>query len=233
MAPKLTARRNDLGIDVSGMLPPAAEGTCGLAEHHVPVWERAVPYLHVRNNDSHTLYAYGLARALVALHPDADPEIVLPAVLLHDIGWSQLPADEVLQGIAPGSSRPDLVVRHEKEGAALAREILEDLGYERESVDRIVEIVDGHDTRTEALSIDDALMKDADKLWRITPHGVDTVMDWFGLPRADALRLIESRVHDHLFTDAARTMARCLAGIGSIDISPQLADLAPASTAGE
>ena len=68
-------------------------------------------------------------------------------------------------------------------------------------------IIDGHDSRREALSLDDALVRDADKLFRLTPHGVDTVMEWFGLSRGQAHRLIGSRVHEHLFTDAARTMA--------------------------
>jgi len=84
-----------------------------------------------------------------------------------------------------------------------------------------VGIVDGHDSRLEALSLNDALVKDADKLWRLTPHGVDTVMDWFGLSREQAHRLIGSRVHDHLFTDAARAIARGLAAVAWVDASPQ------------
>ena len=80
---------------------------------------------------------------------------------------------------------------------------------------------DGHDSRREALSLDDALMKDADKLWRLTPHGVDTVMDWFGLDRDQAHRLIASRVHDHLLTDAGRVMARALGAVASVDTFPE------------
>ena len=58
-------------------------------------------------------------------------------------------------------------------------------------------------------------------MWRLTPHGVDTVMEWFGLTREQAHRLIGSRVHQHLFTDAARTMARALAAVAWVDSSPQ------------
>jgi hypothetical protein len=49
----------------------------------------------VRDNDAHTLYAFGLARALLDAHPEADAAVVLPAIMLHDIGWSQVPASEV------------------------------------------------------------------------------------------------------------------------------------------
>ena len=146
---------------------------------------------------------------------------MLPAIILHDTGWSCVPEDEVLLAIAPGAGRHDLVIRHEKEGARIAREILEELGRPADRVEEIVAIIDGHDSRTTSLSLNDSLVKDADKLWRLTPHGVDTVMGWFGLTREQAHVLIASRVHDHLFTDAARTMARVLAAVASIDTAPQ------------
>ncbi|MGY1812330.1 HD domain-containing protein [Blastococcus sp. SYSU D00820] len=223
MLPKLAPTTNHLGRDVTARLPDAASvtGIAALTPCHAAIWERAAPYLAVRDNDVHTLYSYGLARALVDLHPDADPEVVLPGILLHDTGWSQAPAGEVLDAIAPGGGRPDLVRLHEVEGARIAREVLADVGHDPARTERIAEIVDGHDSRLHALSLEDALVKDADKLWRLTPHGVDTVMDWFGLTREQAHRLIGSRVHDHLFTDAARTMARALAAVASLDSAPQ------------
>ena len=223
MLPKLEPLTNHLGRDVTGRLPDAASvaGIAALPPLHDAMWQRAASFLRVRSNDAHTLYSYGLAQALVDLHPEADPDVVLPAIMLHDTGWSQVPADDVLAAIAPGGSRPDLVLLHEKEGARIARQILGEVGYDPARTETIVAIVDGHDSRREALSLDDALVKDADKLWRLTPHGVDTVMDWFGLTREQAHRLIGSRVHDHLFTDAARTIARGLAAVAWVDASPQ------------
>lgn len=58
-------------------------------------------------------------------------------------------------------------------------------------------------------------MKDTDKPWWLTPHGVITVMDWFGLTREQAHRLIASWVHDHLLTNTGRTMARVLGAVAS------------------
>ena len=221
--PLLTPAENQYGLDIRGRMPDLATqpGVVAFSPAHDRIWGRALPYLGVRSNDGHTAYAYGIARALVALHPEADPEVVLPGILLHDTGWSQVPPDDVLSGIAPGGHRPDLVIAHEKEGARIAREILDAVGHDPARTQQIVDIVDGHDSRLTSLSLDDELVKDADKLWRLTPHGVDTVMDWFGLERHEALALIASRVEDHLFTDAARTMARVLSAVASIDVSPQ------------
>lgn len=221
--PRQTPQENQLGVDVTGSLPDPATipGTAGFRPADAAVWELAVEHLHVRSNDGHTVYAYGLAAALCDLHPEADRDIVLPAIILHDTGWSRVPPAEVLEAIQPGGGRQDLVIRHEKEGAAIAADVLGRLGHDPGRVERIVEIIDGHDSRLTSLSLEDSLVKDADKLWRLTPHGVDTVMDWFGLTRAQAHALIGHRVHDHLFTDAARAIARGLAAVAAIDSTPQ------------
>jgi hypothetical protein len=221
--PAAHPRENQLGRDVSAAVPAAAglTGVVDLPERYAEIWRLAEPHLKVRSNDGHTIYAYGIARALIDLHDDADPDVVLPAILLHDTGWSRVPEAEVLDAIAPGGGRPDLVIRHEKEGAAIAAEVLAAVGHDPARTERILQIIDGHDSRREALFLDDALMKDADKLWRLTPHGVDTVMDWFGLDRDHAHRLIASRVHDHLHTDAGRTMARVLGAVASVDTLPE------------
>jgi HD superfamily phosphodiesterase len=212
-----------LGRDIRSHIPPASEvpGVVSLRADDAAVWELAAPYLAVRNNDSHTLYAYGLARALLASLPDADPEVVLPAILLHDTGWSTVPDEEILEAIAPGGARPDLVLQHEKEGARIATEVLKGLGRDDEIVRRVIEIIDGHDSRLIALSPEDEVVKDADKLWRVTPHGIQIVCGWFGLTREESLRITSLRVQDSLFTEPARAMARGFAAIGSIDVAPQ------------
>ena len=64
-----------------------------LRDQDLPLWRAARPYLDVRNNDEHTLVAYGLAKCLLALTPTADADIVLPAILLHDVGWKKIDPD--------------------------------------------------------------------------------------------------------------------------------------------
>ncbi|UTT61624.1 HD domain-containing protein [Microcella humidisoli] len=211
------------GRDVRAHIPNAVDvpGYLTLSERDSAIWELARGHLRVRNNDTHTLYAYGIARALVALVPDADESVVLPAILLHDTGWSTVADHEILEAIAPGGGRPDLVRQHEIEGARIATEVLGELGHPPEIIDRVVAIIDGHDSRHEALSVDDACVKDADKLWRVTPHGIEIVCGWFGLTRDESLRITSARVQSSLFTDEARAMGLALAAIASIDLVPQ------------
>jgi HD superfamily phosphodiesterase len=217
------ARASQLGRDVGHLVPPrsAVPGLVELTGRDRAVWERAAAYLHVRDNDVHTLYSYGLATALLARTPEARAEVVLPAILLHDTGWSTVPEDDVLEAIAPQARRPELVRAHEVAGARIAREILTDLGHDAEDVEEIAAIIDGHDSRREAISVNDACVKDADKLWRITPHGLATVQRWFGLDAEEALRLVSARTHEHLHTEAGRAMAAALGAVAAVDLSPE------------
>lgn len=218
MLPKLIPNDNQYGAEVEGFIPAAVSGVFAMEAGHRRIWERAVPHLHVRDNDAHTLYAYGLARALCEAEPDADPEVVLPAILLHDTGWSSVPEERVLQAISPSGGDPELVRWHEREGVRIAQEILSGLGIEPAIVAEVADIIADHDSMKGVKSLNDAVVKDADKLWRLSPHGIDTVMDWFGLDRGAANRLCSWRVHDHLHTGAARLMARGFGAVASVDV---------------
>ena len=216
-----------LGRDIRAHIP-AADAVAAIVTVEPDddaVWRAAAPHLAVRNNDSHTLYAYGLTRALLSRIPQADGAIVRPAILLHDTGWSTVPDAQILEAIAPGGGRPDLVRHHEVAGARIARTVLMGLGRDQSVVDRVAEIIDGHDSRREALSIEDAIVKDADKLWRVTPHGIAIVCGWFDLTPEESLRLCASRVDTSLFTDEARAMAHAFIAAASIDHVPQRATL--------
>ena len=53
-----------LARDIRGHIPPReqVDGYLTLEGTDAAIWDAAVPYLRVRNNDRHTLYAYGIAR---------------------------------------------------------------------------------------------------------------------------------------------------------------------------
>ncbi len=178
----------------------------------LPVWRAARPWLDVRSNDTHTLISYGLARALLQLCPDADEDVVLPAVLMHDVGWKMFPEDKLAGAVGPNPIYPELVRGHEIEGARIAREALVELGDPRLDIDAIIAIIDGHDTRKHALSASDAVMKDADKLWRFTTHGVATIAGWFAMSAKETTAMLKDFVVPSLLTREAKTMAAALIG---------------------
>ncbi|GAB4277195.1 MAG: hypothetical protein Kow0080_27980 [Candidatus Promineifilaceae bacterium] len=181
-----------------------------IESHHQPIWQAARPYLQTRSNDTHTFYCYGFARQLLAVHTNARADIVLTAVLLHDVGWSTVPEDKQLLSFGPHMRYPELRRQHEVEGARIAREILTGLAVDTAVIEAAAAIIDGHDTRPEILSLEDALVKDADKLWRYTPFGLETVGGWFGFSPEEQLALLEKWLEHRFYTDTAVHMARGL-----------------------
>lgn len=168
----------------------------------------AAPYLDTRDNGIHTEIAYALAQRLLEHYPDADAGVVLPAVILHDVGWKTVPEELQLTAFGPNMSNPALQRRHETEGARIAGEILVRLGYDAARAAAVVEIIDGHDTRKAALSLEDQLVKDADKLWRFTANGIEIDHQRFAAVRESHVAWLATKIDDWLFTREARDLAR-------------------------
>jgi hypothetical protein len=184
-----------------------ADITQTLLPRDLPLWMDARSYLDVRSNDVHTLIAYGLAGALCAQHPKADAAVVLPAILLHDVGWKMVDPALMAKAVGPNATHPELVRVHEIEGVKIARSILERHAPVGVDIAEVLSIIDTHDTLKTAKSLNDAIVKDADKCWRFTPHGVATIAGWFDDGQAETLDMLHSFVLPSMLTDAGRAMA--------------------------
>ncbi len=194
-----------------------------LLSRDVPIWQAAKPWLDVRTNDEHTLISYRIGQALLNLSPDVDEAVVLPAILLHDVGWKKLPEDKLTQAVGPYAKFPELVRVHEVEGAKIAKEALEALAIPNMDIEHITNIIDGHDTRPDAISPEDALMKDADKLWRFTNHGRTKLSEWFDRPPQTIFEVLRDTVQPQMLSDAGRAAGQTL--LAHIESELQLNDL--------
>lgn len=81
------------------------------------------------------------------------------------------------------------------------------LGYSGEFIDKVCEIIDGHDTRQVAYSIEDALVRDSDRLWRFDRAGIMASTSWFGMTPSDYVDRLATEIMPELITDAAHQMA--------------------------
>ncbi len=171
------------------------------------IYRMAEPYLDTRHNDVHVSLSRDFACRLLAFYPKADEEIVLPAIVLHDVGWKKVPEEKQLNAFGPKAKDKKMQRFHETEGVRIARKILNFLDYDQKKTLEILTIIDGHDTRKEALSLNDQLVKDADKLWRFTSTGVDIDHARFGLPRDSYMIWLDTMIDDWFFTPEAKKMA--------------------------
>ena len=179
-------------------------------------WVAARPYMRARKNDVHIPLSYWYAERLLERHPEADADVVLLAIMFHDAGWAVIDEERIFrEGFATGDGEVDLAsdvrILHEKEGARLAAEALGG-EWDPSTVEEVVAIIDGHDSRLHALSRNDELVKDADKLWRYSVTGLAVSCDWFSMTPGQYAARLERQVREALFTDAAREIgARDLA----------------------
>jgi HD superfamily phosphodiesterase len=134
------------------------------------IFELAIPFLKTRLNLPHTFIVYQYAR-LLHESEGGSREIVIPASILHDVGWSTIPEHQQLRAFGPNAKDLEAKRKHEMEGVLIATQILRQLGYNGSSIQRITEIIDGHDTTSDARSLEDAITKDADKLFRLSAYG--------------------------------------------------------------
>src|SRR5262245_51004080 len=112
-----------------------------------PIWRAALPYLRARKNDIHVPLSYGYALQLCEQHPAANPDVVLPGIILHDTGWAMIDERAIFeQGFGPNMLESDVRRLHEQEGVRIARVVLEALEYPPSLIDQIAAIIDGHDT---------------------------------------------------------------------------------------
>jgi HD domain len=165
--------------------------------------------MRARKNDVHVPISFWYAERLLERHPEADAEVVLLAVMFHDAGWAVIDEERIYaEGFATGEQEVDLSsdvrILHEKEGARLASDALRGLGEAPALVEEVAAIIDGHDSRRHALSRNDELVKDADKLWRYSVTGVSVGCDWFSMTPGRYAARLERQVQEALFTDAAR-----------------------------
>jgi hypothetical protein len=128
---------------------------------------------------------------IVCKKEELDDSILLPLVILHDVGYAKVP-----------KSNPfNLTLRraHMAEGAKIAREILVKIKYPADKIERIVYFVSVHDNwafgdvdiykKNKIL----AVFSDLDFTWMATPKGFLAVMNILEKDKKEMLKYLTSR----------------------------------------
>ena len=170
------------------------------------IFELALPFLNTRHNKIHTFIVYQYALVLLEEEPGA-PGIVIPASILHDVGWSSVPEEKQLEAFGPDVGEAELQRKHEVEGAAIAQRLLKGLGYDPQVVSKIVAIIEGHDTIPGATSVEDAITKDADKFWRFSEHGFHIDVQRFNIDPLPWIKFLFGKIDEWFLTETGREIA--------------------------
>jgi len=177
----------------------------------------AKPYLESgRSFDlQHTFDALEILLDFLERNRDLNPDILIPAMIFHDSGWSQVPKNILSSSYGDVSAANKGKLLHQEKGAEIAREILEKHNYDPEKIAEISFIVSIHDKSIEYRKHKNALVvAEIDKLvrympylfWKLIEEGTQTfneriqfldkgINSWFSIPefKDKASSLLELR----------------------------------------
>lgn len=175
---------------------------------YAPVWRAAEPYMRARKNDIHIPLAFNWTIEILESYPQADRDVCMLAILLHDIGWWAIDMEDIIQPGFRGENplQSDVRYRHEAEGVRLGTEVLRQTGWSEHVIAQVCEIIDGHDTRKEPRHLNDRIVRDADKLWRYNITGIAIAADWFGKTPSAYFADMEAKI-DWFETPVGRDIA--------------------------
>lgn len=184
--------------------------------------EMVKPYLERgRPGDyEHTLRAVEYGKQLLK-HEDGNEDIVIPALYLHDIGWSQVDYKDFINARSV-DQRDDAVSvdLHMENGAVLAKALLEKLGCNGEMARTIVSIIAVHDRREKISAMENPsaiLVLEADWLDRYGPESVRRFKAMFGetamteSPKRAILAYFRNGLKEWFKTGTGKSMAMNLA----------------------
>jgi HD superfamily phosphodiesterase len=173
------------------------------------LFKEAASYLAVRGDLLHARVSHEYALTLMK-GEGGDKRIVEPAVILHDVGWSGLEPRQIRAAYGvkvhgPEAKRLNRI--HEIEGAAIAGRILASLEYDPSFIEEITSIIERHDSGKEAGTLEEGLVKDADKLWRYSSIGFRAELKRQGLEPGEYYEFLKDRCRGWLFTSTALSIA--------------------------
>lgn len=175
------------------------------------IWELAWPYQDKRDDTGHAEVTLEYAELLVGLE-QGDEAIMIPAIILHDIGWGQLPREKRLLVFKKNTTEEEKLsprLHHQKESVRLAGDILIKVDYPTDLTEKILEIISQHDSRQGFISRDEGLVRDADKLWRFSKTGYEVGIARgydTGQARLDRFKA-ELNKPDFFFSETAKRIA--------------------------
>lgn len=194
-----------------GEVGSGSGGKKSMKEIFTKIWELALPYQDKRDDVGHAETSLKYAFKLVDLE-NGNEDVVIPAIILHDVGWSQLPEERRLTIFDPRAreeDRHEVVFEHQIESIKLALKILRKVNYPPELTDEILDIVSQHDTRKGFISKNEGIVRDADKLWRTSKEGFTASEARAKKREAQRFKLLEEGMNkEHYFcSETARQMA--------------------------
>jgi len=127
----------------------------------------------LRDDTGHAEIVTSFAQKLCKIF-GADEDVVIPAAILHDIGYYEMDNNLVREMMAKKLSEEQeekIKIEHMERGVKFAEQILNEVNYEPKLINKIIGIIQRHDLNDACHSVEEKIVRDADKLARFSKIG--------------------------------------------------------------
>ena len=154
--------RIERGCQAAG-LPEEFQGHFIVNAIEKRIWALALPHLRKGVRKDFVLHTKAVSRALKLLlrREKGDEDILIPAAILHDVGWSTVPV--YLQKAKDEKRVKEAMHRHLEDSVPIIKDILAAVSFDKKRTNKVIEIVLAHKFRSPR-NIDKRLLIDADTL---------------------------------------------------------------------
>jgi HD superfamily phosphodiesterase len=127
------------------------------------IWQLAIPYLSKGIKKDYLIHTKGVIKAMELLlrKEKSDENILIPAAILHDVGWYKI--SRQLQKSNKKKEKLEVMQLHLKYAPPVIKQVLAKLKYSKDRIDKIAEIVFAHKFQRPK-ELDKQLLIDADNL---------------------------------------------------------------------
>lgn len=174
-----------------------------MKEIYEKIWELAKPYYERGRPMDIDHIEWMMQDALLVCEKEGtDDTLLLPLVILHDVGYAEVPKDD--------PTKLEMRKAHMKAGAKIAKEILEKAKYPSGKAEKIEYYVSAHDNWAfgdDEYKRDKLLgaFKDLDFIWMATPKGFPAMMKVLGKNKKEMIKYVESRPEEENFEFSCQT----------------------------
>ena len=171
-----------------------------MKEIYEQIWDLAMPYLREGVMKDFVLHTQGVVKAmeLILQDEEGNEDILIPAAILHDIGWSKVPAD--LQKSKDDTDRKKALELHLEYASPIIEEVLTKVNYDQDQIQRVIEIVKAHKFQDPS-EFEKQLLIDADAVADVFKEQFDSDVKSYETTPA---KLYEFRKQNKFYTATAR-----------------------------
>ncbi len=130
---------------------------------YVEIFQKAIPFLKKGKNKDFVKHTKWVIKSMEMLlkKEKGDEDILMPAAILHDIGWAKVPLD--LQRVKNKSKAKKALELHLKYCSPIAKSILDGFNYDQLKTRKIIDIMVAHKFKNPR-DLSKRLLIDADSL---------------------------------------------------------------------